>query len=159
MAWCVLSHVGYHRSFPPCRFSRCFLLGTASHPSSDSVRCSMAASLPPAIFQLRIRLCTISPLIWRRLLVRSDTTLATLHPVIQTVFGWPEANAYCFVMHGTTFGSATDPARTAPAAPPHLPLATFCLRPNERFTYTYRGADWWRHEIRLEQILDRKSVV
>ncbi len=47
----------------------------------------MSAPIPPEIYQLRMRLCAISPLIWRRLLVRSDTTLAMLHPVIQAAFG------------------------------------------------------------------------
>ena len=30
----------------------------------------------------------VSPLIWRRLLVRADTTIADLHAVVQTAFGW-----------------------------------------------------------------------
>jgi len=37
----------------------------------------------PDVYQLRIVLRGISPLIWRRLLVRSDTTLAQLHLVLQ----------------------------------------------------------------------------
>ena len=39
----------------------------------------------PDIYQLRIVLRGISPLIWRRLLVRSDTTLAQLHLMLQII--------------------------------------------------------------------------
>jgi len=46
-------------------------------PTPDSV----------AVYQLRIRLDRISPLIWRRLLLTSDTTIAELHAIIQIAFG------------------------------------------------------------------------
>jgi hypothetical protein len=42
----------------------------------------------PDIYQLRIVLQGISPLIWRRLLVQSDTTLAQLHLMLQILFEW-----------------------------------------------------------------------
>ena len=41
----------------------------------------------PAVYQLRIRLDRISPLIWRRLLVSDATTIAELHAIIQIAFG------------------------------------------------------------------------
>jgi hypothetical protein len=42
----------------------------------------------PDVYQLRIVLRGISPLIWRRLLVRGDTTLAQLHLMLQLSFEW-----------------------------------------------------------------------
>jgi pRiA4b ORF-3-like protein len=39
-------------------------------------------------YQLRAVLRGIRPLIWRRLLVRSDSTVAQLHEVLQIGFGW-----------------------------------------------------------------------
>jgi len=42
------------------------------------------------IYQLRAALRGVSPLIWRRLLVRSDSTVAQLHEVLQIVFGWDD---------------------------------------------------------------------
>jgi Plasmid pRiA4b ORF-3-like protein len=39
------------------------------------------------IYQLRAALRGISPLIWRRLLVRSDSTVAELHQALQVAFG------------------------------------------------------------------------
>jgi hypothetical protein len=47
----------------------------------------MAATLL-SIYQLRIVLRGVSPLIWRRVLVHSDTTLAHLHAILQILFAW-----------------------------------------------------------------------
>jgi len=41
-----------------------------------------------AIYQLRVVLCGVSPLVWRRLLVASETSLAELHEILQTAFDW-----------------------------------------------------------------------
>jgi Plasmid pRiA4b ORF-3-like protein len=41
-----------------------------------------------SLYQLRIVLCGISPLIWRRVLVRNETTLAFLHAILQILFAW-----------------------------------------------------------------------
>ena len=43
----------------------------------------------PRIYQLRVVLRGIK-LIWRRLLVRSDSTVADLHQALQVAFGWDD---------------------------------------------------------------------
>jgi hypothetical protein len=40
------------------------------------------SSIPPNVYQFRVVLQGISPLIWRRLLIRSDMSLATLHAAL-----------------------------------------------------------------------------
>ena len=60
----------------------------------------------PDIYQLRIVLRGISPLIWRRLLVRSDTTLAQLHRMLQILFGWSNDHLHYFRIFGKDYGSA-----------------------------------------------------
>jgi len=49
----------------------------------------MADSLE--IYQLRIWLKEISPMIWRRLLIKSDASIADLHCCIQIAMGREEA--------------------------------------------------------------------
>ena len=41
-----------------------------------------------AVYQFKIHLLGISPHIYRRVLVRGDTTLAELHHVFQVTMGW-----------------------------------------------------------------------
>ena len=50
----------------------------------------MSSLKDPVIYQLKVVLAGISPMIWRRLQVRSDTTLAELHYILQIVFGWSD---------------------------------------------------------------------
>ena len=66
----------------------------------------MTESCPLAIYQLRVVLCGVSPMIWRRLLVRSDTNLAQLHQVLQAAFGWGDYYLHEFRIHGKHLGSA-----------------------------------------------------
>lgn len=49
-------------------------------------------SSAPRIFQLKTRLLGISPMIWRRVLVSSSTTLHELHGILQVAMGWDQAN-------------------------------------------------------------------
>jgi Plasmid pRiA4b ORF-3-like protein len=50
----------------------------------------MPESPKPSIYQFRAVLLGISPIIWRRLLVRGDSTIADLHVTLQTAFGWSD---------------------------------------------------------------------
>ena len=42
------------------------------------------------VYPLRIALRAISPAIWRRVLVRSDSTITDLHYTIQLAMGWTD---------------------------------------------------------------------
>ena len=46
----------------------------------------------PNVYQFRVVVQGISPLIWRRLLIRSDMSLATLHGALQIVFAWSDTH-------------------------------------------------------------------
>jgi len=50
-----------------------------------------------AIYQLRVLLCGVSPLVWRRLLVISETSLAELHEILQTAFAWSGEHLHRFL--------------------------------------------------------------
>jgi hypothetical protein len=95
----------------------------------------MSIAALPEVYQLRIRLCAISPLIWRRLLVRSDTSIADFHHLIQFAFGWTDSHLHRFVLHGKAYGIAYIGGITFTDNPRQVRLATFCFRPNKRFLY------------------------
>jgi hypothetical protein len=100
----------------------------------------------PSVYQLRIALREISPLIWRRLLMRSDTTLAHLHTILQIAFDWSDAHLHTFHLHGKDYGS--NGAETRPVR-----LDTFRLRRGERFRYVYDYGAYWQCDMRLEAVL------
>ena len=57
----------------------------------------------PTVYQLRV-VVRVSPLIWRRLVVRADTTIAGLHAFVQAAFGWDGEHLHRFVIHGVECG-------------------------------------------------------
>jgi hypothetical protein len=105
-------------------------------------------------YQLHIVLRRTSPHLWRRVLVRSDSTLRQLHQTIQALFGW--ADPHRFVLRGRFLGAS--PAAAGPTLPSaDLRLAELQLQLQERFFYDYRFYDAhtpvWRHQVRLERLL------
>jgi len=66
----------------------------------------MTSATPLSLYQLRIVLCGITPLIWRRVLVRSETTLAHLHTILQVLFAWSDEHLHRFHIHGKEYGSS-----------------------------------------------------
>jgi hypothetical protein len=46
------------------------------------------AYLDSVVYQLRVILRGVSPLIWQRVLVCSDTSIADLHVILQIALGW-----------------------------------------------------------------------
>ncbi len=105
-------------------------------------------------------------MIWRRLLVKSDSTSEDLHYILQIAMGWEDIHLHHFIIHGKQYGITqpggigfSDHAR-------EVKLATLEFRVKERFIYEYdfsihpaMGAwrYWWRHEIRVEAILTAQT--
>src|SRR5713226_8241009 len=57
-----------------------------------------------AIYQLRVVLFGVSPLVWRRLLVVSTTSIGELHEILQNAFGWSGEHLHRFLIHGAAYG-------------------------------------------------------
>ncbi len=106
----------------------------------------------PAVYQLRIRLDRISPLIWRRLLVTDATTIAELHAIIQIAFGWSDSHLHQFIIHGKPYGIAYLGGVSFADNPDQIRLADFHFRTSERFYYEYNFHVPWRHEIITDSI-------
>jgi Plasmid pRiA4b ORF-3-like protein len=88
-----------------------------------------------AIYQLRVVLRGVSPLVWRRLLLVGDASLAELHAILQHAFAWSEDHLHRFLIQGTAYGvprlggiSFRDDAR-------RVLLSRFHLHAGERFRY------------------------
>ncbi|MBD2027004.1 plasmid pRiA4b ORF-3 family protein [Leptolyngbya sp. FACHB-711] len=58
-----------------------------------------SSTRPGEIYQLKVSLVGISPLIWRQLLVHSDSSIADLHHFIQIAMGWEDIHLHRFIIH------------------------------------------------------------
>jgi hypothetical protein len=128
--------------------------------------------------QLKITLRDSRPPIWRRVLIRADSSFWDLHSAIQDMFEWEDCH-----LHGFETASKVnedryvlevldiDPASTiehsgAPKPQEHAYARTYycderaenlgdwITESRKRFYYTYDFGDSWIHEVMLEKIIE-----
>jgi len=92
-------------------------------------------------------------MVWRRLLIRSDSTVADLHYTIQIAIGWSDVHLNRFHIHGQDFGVYHDGGISFSDNPEKVLLSAFGFRTRERFLYEYDFGDEWLHEVRIEKCL------
>src|ERR1035437_5813869 len=102
------------------------------------------------VYRLHVWIRQISPMIWRRLLVRSDSSIADLHYMLQIAFGWSDEHLNLFYIHGQGVGVYHDGGTSFSTNPNQVQLHDFKFRRNERFRYDYDFSDGWQHEVRVE---------
>lgn len=115
----------------------------------------------PVIYQLKIVLLGISPIIWRRILVSSDSTIEDLHYTLQLAMGWEDIHLHHFIIHSKQYGITQPGGTIFNDRAEEVKLSSFGFREKEKFFYEYdfsicpsMGAwrYWWRHQIRVEAI-------
>jgi hypothetical protein len=110
----------------------------------------------PKVYCVHVWIQGIHPMLWRRFLVRSDSTLADLHVVLQIGFDWTDFHLHRFRIRKKAYavprlgGLSCHDARK-------ITLAELHFRINERFVYEYDFCDLWQHHMRIEKRLVNRS--
>lgn len=115
--------------------------------------CSEVHEPASEIYQLRLRIKGITPMIWRRLLIDSNSSIADLHYYIQMAFGWSDTYLNQFIIYGKLYGVYHDGGISFSDNPRHVYLKDFQFRAKEKFTYEYNFFDHWVIEICVEKLL------
>lgn len=105
------------------------------------------------IYQLKIHLVGISPLIWRRFQIRGDTTMAELHYIIQLVMDWSDDHLNCFKIHGRKYGVYHDGGIQFSDDPMDVRFADLKPKAKWKFIYEYNLTLSCEHQIRVEKVL------
>jgi len=109
------------------------------------------------IYQLKIQLEPnyIKPPIWRRILVKSDSTFLDLHKIIQVAMNWTNSHLWDFNYDGysITLPSEDDDWRDVVDAS-DLRISKILTKEKDKIEYTYDYGDDWKHKITLEKILE-----
>ena len=92
-------------------------------------------------------------MIWRRLLVRSDSTISDLHYTIQIAIGWSDLHLNRFHIQGKDYGVYHDGGISFDDNPERVLLSAFGFRLRERFLYEYDFGDAWLYDVRIEKRL------
>ena len=124
-------------------------------PAAARAVARRVAELPRPQVQLRIELQRIKPLVWRRVLVPDNVTLAKLHGILQWVMGWSNNHLHEYEIARQRYGVPDD---EFPADEPVNDERRVRLRPLidkglRRFTYLYDFGDGWEHTVTIEDVL------
>lgn len=109
------------------------------------------------IYQFKITLRHITPVIWRRIQI-SDCTLADLHEYIQATFGWWNYHLHEFKIDGVSYmPPMPDGDDFGLQAEDESDIFISSLIPNSgrkpRWDYIYDFGDGWEHQIQFERLL------
>src|SRR3990172_9138951 len=61
-----------------------------------------------SVYQLKVTLDDSKPPIWRRILVAENTTLYSLHDILQIVMGWTDSHLHMFTIERQIYGNPED---------------------------------------------------
>ncbi len=113
----------------------------------------------PVVYQFHVKLRGISPAIWRRLLLRADSTTENLHYTVQLAMGWTDSHLNRFFNSRSLLCVIAYRRPSVFGTCQRFPVVGFRLR--ERFLYEYDFGDSWQHDIRLERkvVLDSQRTL
>lgn len=114
---------------------------------------------PDDVFQVRVSLVGVKPLIWRRLLVPKAVPLARLHAILQPTMGWTNSHLHQFRVGDLLFAEP-DPEYAGSDAIDYRTLELRHIAPRKGSTcvYEYDFGDGWEHLIEVEEELSAHAA-
>jgi len=113
----------------------------------------------PQPVALRIELLDVVPLVWRRVLVSNQWTLASLHRYLQWVMGWTDTHAHEFQVGASVVAPDwwihesrldSDASRYRDERRVSVAAVVSELGARGEFEYRYDMGDGWEHRIVIE---------
>ena len=107
----------------------------------------------PGAYQLKVLLLGISPMIWRRIIVRSNSTITDLHFILQILMDWDDYYLHQFIIRGKRYGISRVNGVSFSDNSDQIYLSDFKFRLKEKFIYEYNFFSEWQIQIRVEKFL------
>jgi hypothetical protein len=120
------------------------------------------------IYQFKVSLNSINPVIWRRIQVPENYSFWDLHVAIQDAMGWFDCHLHEFNMPNPVTGQPErigifneewdfDDIKVIPGW--ELSISDYFSGDTKLALYTYDFGDNWEHQVCLEKILPREANV
>lgn len=115
--------------------------------------------LKKPIYQFKISLKRIEPLIWRRIQVPGEVTLHKLCMVFLETMGWNVSHLHELIIRGQRYCVPGDDYEYSRGSIDERSanLNEVLFHENEKFTFDYDFGDGWEHEIVVEKIFPKKN--
>jgi len=109
------------------------------------------------VYLVKIALRGVSPMIWRRLRIPGETSLAMLHDIIQVINSWEDFHLHQFHIYGKDYGLNYPGGLSFSDNAHHVYLDDFTFDVGDKFTYEYNFFEHIMHDIRIEEIKDSRT--
>lgn len=138
-------------NWPPERNGPCWCRSGSKYKRCCGSPAFLATEPPdPASLILTIALDGVTPRVWRRVAIPSNTPLDQVHLMIQDAMGWQDAHMYVFETDEYTIIDPRSDSGEIPADGERLvSIAADC---GARFTYVYDFGDAWTHAVTVDEI-------
>ena len=93
----------------------------------------------------------LSPLVWGRLLISSETSLVQFHELLLLAFAWSGEHLRLFHIHGRDYEVSQRGEIAFSEDARQVRLSRFRLHDGERFRYEYDFTAGWVLDVRLER--------
>ena len=110
------------------------------------------------VYQLKITMQGISPMVWRRLKVAGNTNMGGLHTIFQLAMGWKDYHLHAFRIYAKEYGTYKPGGMLFRDDHRKVFLSDFHYRIGGRFEYAYDFTGSWVHDIRIE-VIDNANIV
>ncbi|HHP7726377.1 TPA: plasmid pRiA4b ORF-3 family protein [Escherichia coli] len=117
--------------------------------------------MPPLVMKvyvIKIAVRSVSPMVWRRLRIAADTSLAALHFIIQIIQGRGDGHLHQFHIYGKDYGITYEEGIGFPDNPFQVVIDDFEFDVGDRFTYEYNFFEHWIHDISVEAIYENTEL-
>jgi len=110
---------------------------------------------PYVVYQLRVDLLRLEPLIWRRILVPGSLKLAKLDRVLQAAMGWNNTHLHEWLIQGQRYGIPDEEWGEQGMRDDRKITVSSVLHDSvDRFTHNYDFGDGWEHQVTVEKRLE-----
>ncbi len=112
------------------------------------------------IYQLKIGIKGAKPPIWRRILIEDDITYMGVHHIIQDIFEWGNSHLFEFSTKSrryTDLDFDDDFVDDLVEDASRFTIGEDLKEVGDKITYIYDFGDYWEHEIKLEDVLEREA--
>ena len=126
------------------------LLGSTIDP--DEISEQRLPKKMNTVFQIKVTLMGIIPLIWRRIQTK-DCTLVELHDLLQVTMGWEFEHLYRFIIGGVKYADLEMASQedVQDACDTNLSEILPAQNRRPRFDYEYDFGDQWMHQLVVEE--------
>jgi hypothetical protein len=105
----------------------------------------------PTVYTLRITLRSVEPEVWRRIVVRSETPLATFARILERAMGWEGYHLHMLDVGGILFGEPDEDADYV-INERGITVRHVLPRVGSALRWDYDFGDGWEHDVVVEGI-------